>query len=732
VDVSARRPAWLIWLVSGACAAAVHPLLDSARAAALAGVLGVGSCVLTVTGVRRHRPADAPAWLLLTLGQVLWVAGDVAYAAAGLIGHHHDHPSVADALYLSAYPVLTAGLFRLSRDRRPRRYAALIDTAIIVVSLAIVYWVFVIGPIATDAARPLPGRLVTIGYPTAGILLFAVVVQLAVRNGRRTPSRWLLTAGSALTLVHTVPPAYPAIVSTGHLLAYVCWTAAALHPGRRSLAAGPAGDQLGRYRVGLLAGAMLLVPAVLLVQRGNGLADFSWLVVALGSAALILLVCVRLSGFVTEVRDQAARLGELAMCDDLTGLPNRRRFEQCLRAALTAGSPQVAVVDLADFKSINERFGRCAADRALVAVAERLSATVEDPVMVARMGGDEFAVLLPDATPAEGAAVCGRLTAALRRPVHSDEHELLFNACVGIAGADGTADAGELLRRADTALDAAKTQGYRYCRYRPELDERAEEVARLGAELRHALDEGQFRMVYQPIAELPGGRIAGVEALVRWQHPTRGVVGPTEFIPVAERNGLIVELGAWILRAACAQGVAWRAEFGVDAPGYLSVNVSARQLAQPDFPGFVASVLRSTGLPAAALLVEVTETAVFGGGTAVRAVAELRSMGVRVALDDFGTGHSSLGLLQTVPVDVLKVDKSFVDTITMAGRHAVIAQALIDVSDGLGLVAVAEGVQTAEQAAELYRLGYRLAQGYHFGEPAAQPEFRRGTRQIAA
>ncbi|MGX6606825.1 EAL domain-containing protein [Micromonosporaceae bacterium Da 78-11] len=223
--------------------------------------------------------------------------------------------------------------------------------------------------------------------------------------------------------------------------------------------------------------------------------------------------------------------------------------------------------------------------------------------------------------------------------------------------------------------------------------------------------------------ELPSGRVAAVEALVRWEHPERGLVSPAYFIPIAEQNGLIVELGAWILATACRRLAGWRAELGPDAPEKVSVNVSARQLARPGFAQTVAAVLADSGLPAHCLAVEVTETAVFEGGQAVTALHELRAFGVRIALDDFGTGHSSLGLLQTVPVDILKVDKSFVDNITESGRHAVIAEALIQVSNGLGLSAVAEGVETAEQAAALYQLGYRLLQGYHYGRPVADPDF---------
>jgi EAL domain-containing protein (putative c-di-GMP-specific phosphodiesterase class I) len=280
-----------------------------------------------------------------------------------------------------------------------------------------------------------------------------------------------------------------------------------------------------------------------------------------------------------------------------------------------------------------------------------------------------------------------------------------------------------VLRRAEVAMYAAKASGSRYRRYGLELDDQASEEARLGAELRAALNASQFRLVYQPIVDLPDGRLRYVESLVRWQHPTRGLVSPAEFVPAAEQNGLIVELGEWVLRTACTQFVRWRQHHGAAAPERISVNVSARQLAEPGFARVVADVLATSGLAPEHLIVEVTETAVFGGGVAVQAVADIRMLGVQIALDDFGTGHSSLGLLHSVPVDILKVDKSFVDNLTMTGRQAVIATALIQVSHGLGLTAVAEGVETAEQAAQLHRLGYRLAQGYYFGKPVAEPGF---------
>ncbi|GIE85657.1 PAS domain S-box-containing protein/diguanylate cyclase (GGDEF) domain-containing protein [Actinoplanes regularis] len=420
---------------------------------------------------------------------------------------------------------------------------------------------------------------------------------------------------------------------------------------------------------------------------------------------------------VTVARNQAAQLKDLAMTDALTGMANRRRLEEELQTALNAGPAQVALLDLDDFKGVNDRLGHGVGDQLLSVLAGRLSCALGQEALAARMGGDEFAVMMPGACDAAADLTVSRLAETLRTPVRVGEYELLVNASIGVADSTGTMDPYEVLRRADVAMYVAKESGDRYLRYREEYDSASDEQARLGAELRTALDAGQFRVYYQPVVELPNGRFRAVEALVRWEHPTRGLVAPDQFIPTAERNGLIVELGTWVLRTACAQAARWIAELGDLAPDRVSVNVSARQLNQPGFAHVVTAALTETGLSAERLIVEVTETAVFNGRRAVQTLDELRTLGVRIALDDFGTGHSSLGLLQTVPVDILKVDKSFVSNITMAGRHAVIATALIQVADGLGLTAVAEGVETAEQAAELHRLGYRLAQGYHFGRP---------------
>jgi EAL domain-containing protein (putative c-di-GMP-specific phosphodiesterase class I) len=249
------------------------------------------------------------------------------------------------------------------------------------------------------------------------------------------------------------------------------------------------------------------------------------------------------------------------------------------------------------------------------------------------------------------------------------------------------------------------------------MDRLAADDARLGADLRQSIARGQLSVVYQPIVELPTGRLAGVEALVRWWHPERGAVSPAVFIPLAERNGYIFELGRWVLTQSIAQAVEWERRHGADAPEKVSVNISARQLHEPGFVGEVAVLLARAGLDPGRLVAEVTETAVLGTGPALESVRQLRELGLGVALDDFGTGHSSLSLLVTLPVTVLKVDKSFVDGMTATGPQAVIVDSMIGITDGLNIQAVAEGVETAAQARRLYDVGYRYAQGFYFARP---------------
>jgi diguanylate cyclase (GGDEF)-like protein len=429
-----------------------------------------------------------------------------------------------------------------------------------------------------------------------------------------------------------------------------------------------------------------------------------------------------------STRIQEERLQYEVSHDGLTGLANRALFRDRLAAALAAAEPAtVLLVDLDDFKTVNDLLGHEVGDRLLVSVARLLRAEVGDAGLPVRVAGDEFAVLLTgaDADPEE---LADRLLAALSQPI--SEHRLLVQASIGIAdsAASATADPAtvdSVLRDADVAMYTAKQRGKAgFVRYTDGMGEPILAHMQLGGELRRALDNDELRVVYQPILRLADNRVVGVEALVRWQHPTRGLVGPAEFIPVAERTGLIIPLGRFVLRETCRQAAAWAAEFGPDALPEAGLNVSARQLHDPDFVSDVTAALADSGLPCERLVLEVTESAVLRGQQVSRTLFALDRLGIRLSLDDFGTGESSLSLLRAFPAAIVKLDKSFVDGIEIddglaaaADARQAVARAVIQLARALGLDTVAEGVESAEQVAVLRELGYTRGQGYHLARP---------------
>jgi diguanylate cyclase (GGDEF)-like protein len=421
-----------------------------------------------------------------------------------------------------------------------------------------------------------------------------------------------------------------------------------------------------------------------------------------------------------------AMLAHRAFHDPLTGLPNRALFADTLARALGhdprhPGRVAVLFLDLDGFKLVNDSLGHTAGDQLLGLVAARLRAHVPlEGTVVARFGGDEFAVLLERvADPTTVTHLAERLLEALRAPFALDGHETFVNACVGVAvGVLGEDDSGTLLRHADIALYRAKANGpSSVAVFAPVMEERV--LARLQREvaLRRAVEGGELRLHYQPVVELASGRMVGAEALVRWAHPELGLLLPVEFIPLAEETGLIVPLGNWVLGEACRQARAWQ-DATWSAPMGVSVNLSARQLRDPDLVAEVAGMLRENGLDARRLELEVTETVAMADAAVTRhALSALRRLGVRVSIDDFGTGHSSLGRLQELAPDALKIDRSFIAGLSRDRGSEAIVRAVSAMAHDLGLEVTAEGIETAEQAACLRTLGVDRGQGFYLGPP---------------
>ncbi|SDS98328.1 diguanylate cyclase (GGDEF) domain-containing protein [Friedmanniella luteola] len=427
---------------------------------------------------------------------------------------------------------------------------------------------------------------------------------------------------------------------------------------------------------------------------------------------------------ISERRALEARLTHQALHDALTGLPNRILFMDRLAHAQTqlgtdtaTSALAVLYVDLDRFKTVNDSYGHDYGDRLLVHAATRIRDELRPQDSVARLGGDEFVVLLDRTEEAADAVqVADRILAALARPLTVDGRQMHVGASLGIAV--GRADPDTMVRHADLAMYRAKERGRgRWEIFEPELNERAQRRMSDETALGAAIARQEFLLHYQPVVDLRTGAVTGFEALVRWQSPERGLVPPDQFIPLAEETGLINVLGRWVLEEACRQGRLWQLALG-DPTLQVAVNVSARQFQQVDLVEQVATVLRTTGLPPASLLLEITETAVMGDpAKAAATMRRLAAHGVRFALDDFGQGYSSLGHLKRFPIDVVKIDKEFVDGLTRNASDAQIVQAVLTMAQALGLEVTAEGIEDHAQLDRLRTLGCNHGQGYLLSRP---------------
>ena len=427
---------------------------------------------------------------------------------------------------------------------------------------------------------------------------------------------------------------------------------------------------------------------------------------------------------VSDRKELEAQLVHQAFHDGLTGLANRTLFTERVEHALARsaeGDLAVLFIDLDDFKHVNDSLGHAAGDQLLVAAARRLQGCLRPSDVAARLGGDEFAVLLERVTDAEAAAtVAGRVLDTLHQPFGLNGRTIPIKASLGVAtGRPGTDEADELLRNADVAMYAAKAGGKdRYELFRPDMHEDMLQRLELEAELRHVADRDQLVLHYQPIIELVSGRITRVEALVRWDHPTKGLLPPPAFIPLAEEQGLIGPIGNWVLLQACLQARRWHDQFPDAPPLSVHVNLSGRQLEEQRLVGEVAQALETSRLSPRQLTLEITESVLVSDVEAMSTrLRELKGLGVLLAIDDFGTGYSSLSYLRRFPIDMLKIDKAFVDGIGKGREDTALAHAIVKLSHTLQLHTVAEGIEQAEQAAHLASLGCQDGQGFLFARP---------------
>jgi len=421
----------------------------------------------------------------------------------------------------------------------------------------------------------------------------------------------------------------------------------------------------------------------------------------------------------TRLRERELELKQMALHDPLTGLANRAGLDARLAEAVGAHADvALLLIDLDDFKLVNDVHGHAAGDAVLTEFAQILLAGVRAGDLAARIGGDEFVVLVTGVPDADQAVAAAQriLAVAAATPVHVGEEVLPVRASIGVATSRPGDTPKELLRRADIAMYQAKHLGTHSVQlHDPSMSDRRAADALLGEDLAGALERGELHVLYQPLVDLTDSRMVGAEALVRWHHPRLGVVSPAQFIPIAERSGTITEIGLFVLETACRQGAEWNG-------CYVSVNLSPRQLQEQTLVADVLDVLARTGLAPERLVLEVTESALVDESAGIAKLRAFRDHGIHVAIDDFGTGYSSLHYLTRLPVDILKIDRSFVAELNGTPEGSGITEAILRLSQVLHLTTVAEGIETAEQAAELQLLGCGIGQGYLFARPLPPAE----------
>ena len=425
-------------------------------------------------------------------------------------------------------------------------------------------------------------------------------------------------------------------------------------------------------------------------------------------------------------------LQEKALRDPLTGVPNSTLFLDRLGHAIERGRrhPEfrfaVLALDLDRFQSINNSLGRDAGNEVLTIIARRLESCVRGEDLIARSGGDEFAILLESLSDdSDGSRVADRMQQSIAQPIETSEGEVYTSASIGIVlSSSGLTTPAKMLQEAGIAMSRAKGAGRnRFEMFDSAMHARALARLRMETDLRHAVERGEFELFYQPLITLETGRITELEALLRWRHPQRGLIPPLDFIPLAEETGLIVPIGQWVLARACADMVGWQTRFPRTAPLAISVNLSPRQFAQPNFVKTVAGTVAASGLDPHTLKLEITESFAIAEPARTRELlTELRALGIQIYLDDFGTGYSSLGYLHQLPLDGIKIDRSFVMQMDTGPLYRQLVHTVRDLAMNIGVVAIAEGVENTDQLSALREMGCSSAQGYLFSRPVPVSE----------
>lgn len=714
------------------------------------GVAAAAGAACCVWAARRNAVRPRAAWYLLGAASASWAVGEGIWCWYELAQNVQvPFPSLADLFFLLAVPLMAGGVLLLARESGAvsGSVRAILDGAIIAGSLLFISWATALGTVWHSGGEGAFARLVGLAYPVGDVITATVAIAaLARARGAYRRQLVLLAAGVISLAVSDSMFAYLTQngtygngnwLDTGWVAAFLLIGLAALAPSRAvNTEASPKGQSIAQLVLPYVPLGLAGATAVIEEVRGHSIGAILLAIVGATTALvmarqLLTLLDNRrlnrvLASIVSELEAREVDLARQAFHDPLTGLVNRLLFTDRLNHALERCGREhatlaVMLCDLDDFKSVNDSLGHLAGDEVLRQVATRLQSSVRQADTIARLGGDEFALLIDNVESPEAVVrAVERIGHMLRTPVRVGESEVKTSASVGIVLATGQGPSSEeLLRDADIALYEAKYSGKSCYRFfeASMLDgviSRLQLKTELGALGNHL---GQLTLHYQPILSARTGRMSGLEALMRWQHPTRGLLYPTSFIEYAEETGAIISVGAAVMDMACAQAAAWR-DLGISCP-MISVNLSARQLHDRGVVEMVERSLKKYGLPPEDLTIEITESVTMGGAEqAIGRLQQLKDLGVFIAIDDFGTGWSSLSYLRRLPVDFVKFDRTFTADVATDEDAALLFSHLNRLAHALGLETIAEGIETAAQLAAVRRLGCDHVQGFHLARPA--------------
>ena len=707
------------------------------------------AAVAVAAAARRSTGRLRTSWFLLAAACVSWGLGQAVWTWYEVVLEQEvPYPGLADVGYLGAVPFLLAGVLTFpSRSLRTMgRVRAVIDGLMIVCTVAFASYGTFLGVVYMASEGEWLERALAVTYPAADLLTVAVVLAVLARRVDRFGGPLPVVAAGVVSLAvadsafafMTAKGTYgnDPVSDLGWPLGFALLALAAAMPADEETAVASA-RQPGRSWLSASVPYIPLVPGIIVfVNKAFSGETFGPFLAVTSSAAALLLVArqmlttvenreltASLEASVSELQEREGQLEFQAFHDPLTQLANRALFRDRLDHALEQRRDEavsVLFVDLDDFKTVNDSLGHDVGDRLLVSVGERLRACVRVGDTVARIGGDEFAILVEsDPAGTEGPLIAQRVLSALAVPFSVAERDLRVSASLGLAS--GRYDTGEgVLRDADLAMYAAKANG----KARVELFEHAMRTTavdrmELVADLQAAVEAGELLVHLQPVVDLRTLEVEGHEALIRWQHPQRGLLSPEAFLVIAEETGTIVPMGWWVLERACQLAQGWPS-------GQVGVNLAARQLLDPAAVTTVAGIITRTGIDPRRVVLEITESVFLDTDAIAHRLHQLRALGVKLAIDDFGTGYSSLSYLTRLPVDIVKIDRSFVERLGGPPGDEVLVRAVVQLARSLGLRSVGEGVETPAQLERLQALGCDAAQGYLFGHPDPEPRFDLG------